>query len=76
VQKTLLHGGPGAGLITKKCLMSDAMDLNAACLDEVMRNLSRKELDVLQKLLQRVREDFVPYGARAYGVCEENPCEE
>ena len=37
---------------------TDSMDLNAARLEQVMHDLSTEELDVLQKLLQRVREDF------------------
>lgn len=40
----------------------DAMDLNAARLGEVMHDLSTEELDVLQKLLRRLREDFVNLG--------------
>jgi DNA-binding MarR family transcriptional regulator len=43
-------------------VISDAMDLNAARLEEVMHDLSPEDLDVLQKLLQRVREDFAPPG--------------
>ena len=42
-----------------KKVINDAMDLNAAGLDEVMHDLSSKELDVLQHLLRRLREDFV-----------------
>jgi DNA-binding MarR family transcriptional regulator len=37
---------------------TDAMDLNAARLEQVMHDLSTEELDVLQNLLRRVREDF------------------
>jgi DNA-binding MarR family transcriptional regulator len=42
-----------------KKVVSDALDLNAARLQEVMQDLSPKELDVLQQLLRRLREDFV-----------------
>ena len=38
---------------------TDAMDLNAVRLEQVMLDLSSEELDVLQKLLRRVREAFV-----------------
>jgi DNA-binding MarR family transcriptional regulator len=38
---------------------TDAMDLNAVRLEEVMRDLSPEELEVLQNLLQRLREAFV-----------------
>jgi DNA-binding MarR family transcriptional regulator len=41
---------------------TDAMDLNAARLEEVMHDLSPEDLDVLHKLLQRLREDFVHQG--------------
>ena len=37
---------------------TDAMDLNQARLDEVMHSLSLEDLDVLQKLLQRLSDDF------------------
>jgi DNA-binding MarR family transcriptional regulator len=40
-------------------VISDAMDLNAARLEEVMHHLSHEELDVLQQLLRRMREGFV-----------------
>jgi DNA-binding MarR family transcriptional regulator len=43
-------------------VVSDAMDLNSAGLEEVMHDLSPEELDVLQQLLRRVREDFVLMG--------------
>jgi DNA-binding MarR family transcriptional regulator len=39
-------------------VVSDALDLNAARLQDVMHDLSPKELDVLQQLLRRLREDF------------------
>jgi DNA-binding MarR family transcriptional regulator len=39
---------------------TDAMDLNSARLEQVMHDLSPEDLDVLQKLLRRVREDFAP----------------
>jgi DNA-binding MarR family transcriptional regulator len=43
-------------------MVSDAMDLNAAGLEEVMHDLSPEELDVLQQLLRRLTEDFVQRG--------------
>ena len=42
-----------------KKVVSDALDLNAARLQDVMHDLSPKELDMLQQLLRRLREDFV-----------------
>jgi len=42
-----------------KKVVSDALDLNAARLQDVMHDLSPKELDVLQQLLRRLGEDFV-----------------
>ena len=41
---------------------TDAMDLNAARLEEVMHDMSAEDLDVLHKLLRRLREDFVLQG--------------
>jgi DNA-binding MarR family transcriptional regulator len=43
-------------------VVSDAMDLNAAGLEEVIHDLSPEELDVLQQLLRRLTEDFVHRG--------------
>ncbi|HWY72424.1 MAG TPA: MarR family transcriptional regulator [Burkholderiaceae bacterium] len=40
-------------------VVNDAMDLNAAGLQEVMHDLSHEDLDLLQQLLRRVMEDFV-----------------
>ncbi|HEX4150869.1 MAG TPA: MarR family winged helix-turn-helix transcriptional regulator [Steroidobacteraceae bacterium] len=37
---------------------TDALDLNATRLEEVMHDLSPEDLDVLHKLLRRLREDF------------------
>jgi DNA-binding MarR family transcriptional regulator len=37
---------------------TDAMDLNAVRLEEVMHSLSAEELQVLQSLLKRLRDDF------------------
>jgi DNA-binding MarR family transcriptional regulator len=37
---------------------TDTLDLNAARLEEVMHDLSVADLDVLQKLLRRLRDDF------------------
>lgn len=39
-------------------VVSDALDLNAARLEQVMHDLSVEDLDVLQKLLRRLRDDF------------------
>jgi DNA-binding MarR family transcriptional regulator len=44
---------------------TDAMDLNAARLGEAMVDLSVEDLDLLQKLLQRLREAFVRLGQHA-----------
>lgn len=62
-------------------MISDAMDLKAARLKEVMQDLSSEELDVLQKLLQWVREDFARLGRhdkacqlRAIGGPSAPPC--
>jgi DNA-binding MarR family transcriptional regulator len=53
-----------ATLTTKgERVITDAMDLNAARLEEVMRDLSGEELDVLQKLLERLRADFAHRGS-------------
>jgi DNA-binding MarR family transcriptional regulator len=38
---------------------TDAMDLNAARLEAAMHDLSTEELDVMQKLLRRVGDNFV-----------------
>jgi DNA-binding MarR family transcriptional regulator len=43
-------------------VITDAMDLNAARLEEVMRDLSPEDLDVLHKLLRRLRADFAHLG--------------
>ncbi len=40
-------------------VISDAMDLNATYLGQVMHDFSPEELDTLKSLLRRVREDFV-----------------
>jgi DNA-binding MarR family transcriptional regulator len=39
-------------------VVTDALDLNAARLEEVMHDLPVEDLDVLQKLLRRLRDDF------------------
>lgn len=41
---------------------TDSMDLNAARLEQVMHDFSPEDLDQLQKLLRRVREDFTDPG--------------
>jgi len=41
---------------------SDAMDLNAVRLEEMMHDLSAEDLTTLQRLLERLREDFVGAG--------------
>jgi DNA-binding MarR family transcriptional regulator len=43
-------------------LISNAMDSNAAGLEEVMHDLSPEELDLLQQLLRRLTEDFAHRG--------------
>jgi DNA-binding MarR family transcriptional regulator len=43
-------------------VISEAMDANATGLEEAMHDLSPEELDVLQRLLGRMREDFVRRG--------------
>lgn len=44
-------------------VISEAMDLNEVGLEEVMHDLSHEELDVLQRLLRRMRENFVRKGS-------------
>jgi DNA-binding MarR family transcriptional regulator len=46
-------------------VVSDTLDLNAARLQALMHDLSPEELDLLQQLLRRVREDFVQMGRDA-----------
>jgi DNA-binding MarR family transcriptional regulator len=46
-------------------VVSDTLDLNAARLQALMHDLSLEELDLLQQLLRRVREDFVQMGRDA-----------
>jgi DNA-binding MarR family transcriptional regulator len=44
-------------------VITDAMDLNAMRLEEVMHDLSSEDLEVLQGLLGRLREDFLRWVA-------------
>jgi DNA-binding MarR family transcriptional regulator len=46
---------------------TDSLDLNGARLEQVMHKFSPEDLEVLQKLLRRVREDFVNPTGRASG---------
>jgi DNA-binding MarR family transcriptional regulator len=39
-------------------VISDAMDQNATRLEQVMGDFSAEELDLLQRMLRRLREDF------------------
>lgn len=42
---------------------SDALDLNGARLEELMHDLPVEDLDVLQQLLRRLRDDFASHGS-------------